>query len=150
MGFNSLKGAFEALSNPDLSFGEKTLQVFQSLTMAIPSLIMGYNALTTVKWKSVAAQWAEVKAAGAKVIADTAGLVAKWLNIAADKTHTTVIWNKVKGYFALNAIKSKTLALSLKLALVLVAVVAAIAAVVKIIDVLSDAYNKDALAAERA
>jgi hypothetical protein len=45
MAASSLKSAFDTLKNPDLSFGEKLLQVTMSLSMAIPALIAGLKAL---------------------------------------------------------------------------------------------------------
>ena len=44
MGINSLKGAFDTLKNPDMSFGEKLLSVTMSLSMALPALISGMKA----------------------------------------------------------------------------------------------------------
>jgi hypothetical protein len=45
MGIQSIIGAWNALNNEDMSFGEKLLSVTMSLSMAIPALIGGMRAL---------------------------------------------------------------------------------------------------------
>jgi hypothetical protein len=45
MSVQSLKSAFEALGNEDLSFGEKMTTFIMSMSMAIPSLIGGFKTL---------------------------------------------------------------------------------------------------------
>ena len=49
MGINALVAAWDTLNNEDMSFGEKLLSVTMSLTMAIPALIGGYQALKEAK-----------------------------------------------------------------------------------------------------
>jgi hypothetical protein len=46
MGVSSLKGAFDALSDPDLSPLEKAESLFMSLSMALPSIIGGITSLS--------------------------------------------------------------------------------------------------------
>lgn len=47
MGINSLKGAWDTLSNPDLSGMEKFLQLTTSISMGLPMLISGFKATKT-------------------------------------------------------------------------------------------------------
>ena len=46
MGISSLKGMFDVLNDTEMSFGEKFLSVATSMSMAIPSLISGFQSLS--------------------------------------------------------------------------------------------------------
>jgi hypothetical protein len=48
MGLNSIKSAFSALGDEDLSAGEKLSTVIMSLSMAIPSLVAGFKSLNDI------------------------------------------------------------------------------------------------------
>ena len=65
MGINSLKAAWDTLNNEDMDFGEKLLSVTMSLTMAIPALIGGYQALKEAK---LGEALASIKTAAAEMI----------------------------------------------------------------------------------
>jgi hypothetical protein len=65
MGINALVAAWDTLNNEDMSFGEKLLSVTMSLTMAIPALIGGYQALKEAK---LGEAFASMKAAAADLI----------------------------------------------------------------------------------
>ena len=65
MGINALVAAWDTLNNEDMSFGEKLLSVTMSLTMAIPALIGGYQALKEAK---LGEAFASVKTAAAEMV----------------------------------------------------------------------------------
>ena len=65
MGINALVAVWDTLNNEDMSFGEKLLSITMSLTMAIPALIGGYQALKEAK---LGEAFASMKAAAAEMI----------------------------------------------------------------------------------
>jgi hypothetical protein len=65
MGLTSLKSAWDALKNEDLSAGEKVLQITMSLSMAIPALAMG---ITTLKEAEILKTAAQLKSAAVGLI----------------------------------------------------------------------------------
>lgn len=65
MGINALVAAWDTLNNEDMSFGEKLLSVTMSLTMAIPALIGGYQALKEAK---LGEAFASMKTAAAEMV----------------------------------------------------------------------------------
>lgn len=54
LGINSIISLTDTLNNSDLTFGEKMLTTFMSLSMAIPMLIEGFQALHAVKLTDIA------------------------------------------------------------------------------------------------
>lgn len=77
LGINSIISLTDTLNNSDLTFGEKMLTTFMSLSMAIPMLIEGFQALHAVKLTE---------------IADSAKTIAtKALEIIAHKTNAVAI-----------------------------------------------------------
>ena len=82
-GMQGLLGAFKALKNPDLSFGEKMLQITMSLSMAIPSLIAGLKALNAEQLKKNKQDLIEIANGTAKLIKTGLQATADWAEAKA-------------------------------------------------------------------
>lgn len=220
MGITSLKGAFDALSNPDMSTWEKVTSVMMSLGMGIPSLINGLTSLhsnwnkvsngihsaisatiqaniaqeatTTSQYKAAAAALANAQANGTEAEVKAAEiaveealqaskvqsellekqslatklkvLIAQKLGIAVTVEEEKVIFGDVAAKTAdtgatwllklaqdaLNGSIGATVAILLIVVATVAIVVAAIYGLVKIVQAATDAYNADAIAAEKA
>ena len=134
MGINALVAAWDTLNNEDMSFGEKLLSVTMSLTMAIPALIGGYQALKEAK---LGEAFASMKVAAAEMIeaANTATLAAaKGTATAASGSLTFSLLAQAAAWVALQ------LSISPLLALLLV-VAAAIAGITLVAVGLVAAFN---------
>lgn len=125
MGINSLKAAWDTLNNEDMDFGEKLLSVTMSLTMAIPALIGGYQALKEAKlgealasMKTAAAEM--IDAASKAVVAGASGTAT-----AASGSLTFSLLAQAAAWLALKLSISPLLALLL----VVTGAIAAVAAV---------------------
>ena len=122
MSVSAIKGLFDTWNNEDMSFGDKLISTFTTLGMVIPMVASAFSKNNVAMLGSVSTSL--LAAAGF----DTAGISA---TIAAGGVGAlwAALW---------------------PIALVAAAVAAAIAILVVAINAISDAYNKDALAAERA
>lgn len=122
MSISAVKGLFDTWNNEDMSFGDKLISTFTTLGMIIPLVKSAFDANNRAMLGSVSTSL--LAAAGF----DTAGISA---TIAAGGVGAlwAALW---------------------PIALVAAAVAAAIAILVVAINAISDSYNKDALAAERA
>ena len=122
MSVSAVKGLFDTWNNEDMSFGDKLISTFTTLGMVIPMVTSAFNKNNVAMLGSVSTSI--LSALGF----DTVGISA---TIAAGGVGAlwAALW---------------------PIALVAAAVAAAIAILVVAINAISDAYNKDALAAERA
>ena len=122
MSVSAIKGLFDTWNNEDMSFGDKLISTFTTLGMVIPMVASAFSKNNVAMLGSVSTSL--LAAAGF----DTVGISA---TIAAGGIGAlwAALW---------------------PIALVAAAVAAAIAVLVVAINAISDAYNKDALAAERA
>lgn len=94
MAWNSMKGAIDALNNEDMSFGEKFVAVLTSMSMAIPSLAFGLQAL-----KKAREEWITTEKLGLGVhLASIAGMKAEELGITSLEQATVrlVVQRKVE------------------------------------------------------
>ena len=94
MAWNSMKGAIDALNNEDMSFGEKFVSVLTSMSMAIPSLAFGLQAL-----KKAREEWITTEKLGLGVhLASIAGMKAEELGITSLEQATVrlVVQRKVE------------------------------------------------------
>lgn len=122
MSVSAVKGLFDTWNNEDMSFGDKLISTFTTLGMVIPMVAFAFSKNNVAMLGSVSTSL--LAAAGF----NTTGISA---TIAAGGVGAlwAALW---------------------PIALVAAAVAAAIAILVVAINAISDAYNKDALAAERA
>lgn len=122
MSVSAVKGLFDTWNNEDMSFGDKLISTFTTLGMVIPMVASAFSKNNVAMLGSVSTSL--LAAAGF----DTAGISA---TIAAGGVGAlwAALW---------------------PIALVAAVVAAVIAGLVVAINAISDAYNKDALAAERA
>lgn len=115
MGLMSVKSAFEAIGNADMSFGDKLSSVLMSLAMGIPMVVNGFKMLKEAIGES-----------GKKALLATAeniGLAASHGALAAGSaTATTSIWAQAAAWLGLETAMAPVL-------LGLTLIVAAIAAV---------------------
>ncbi len=157
MGINSLAGMFDVLNNKDLSFGEKLYQTMMSLTMAIPSLIMGMQALNKESREKMKADLVEIGTTTKKIIVKGLETISHWGAAAATEGETsakkknilTTIAQTVANW-ALNASMGPVLAVILLIVAAMAALALVAVGVIALFNKLSDAYNKDAIAAENA
>lgn len=134
MGIMSLKSAFETLNNTDLSAGEKALQISMSLGMAIPSLIMGIEMLTSAQSKQA---MVTLMNATAKVADEIATLAWVKATLIAESANTGFIASLYKGIARMVAAKIEAYGLAAGMGVL----AAAIAAAVLIIYVLVKAFE---------
>lgn len=136
MVINSVQSAISVFSDEGATGFEKIGAAVSVLT----SIMGAYNsvqALTTTLKKSDTIQtW--LQAASAKV------------KTAADSGETVGIWAKVAAYIAEQAAAWPVLVVTLLIVAAFAALAAIITIVVAVVNAISDAYNKDAIAAEKA
>ena len=148
MGISSIKGMIDTLNNTDMTFGEKFLSVTMSLSMAIPALIGGYQALFVAQeghnasvMKSLALGAKDILIKGGQAVAAGALNIATHLIAAAKGVETGAVVINTAAWYA-NPI--------MWIALVIMAVVAAITLLVTWLIKSSEAQNADAMAAKKA
>ena len=107
MGLNSIKSAFVALGNEDLSAGEKLSTVIMSLSMAIPSLVAGFKSLNDIMAASQGYQIALTLSAAQYAMAHdsvvasmSAEAVAKKFKISTDQAELVIMAAKTKAYYS--------------------------------------------------
>ena len=132
MTLTSLKGMFQTLTDENMSFGDKLLSVMTTLGMVIPMIGSLANAINV----QTVAQALNVKVTEEATVAELAAAV-------ADKVRTIGIMGVVK---ALGAQAAATLAAYWPVLLL----VAALAALVKAFEYATNAFNKEAIAAQKA
>ena len=150
MGLMSLKGIWDTLNNEDLTFGEKLLQVTMSLSMAIPSLIDGFQALKAAKIGEAAAT---VKSAVAKALDSIEAIKNAGASAAATAASTTLtgsLWGQVAAWLAVHTEMSSVMILLVSILGPILAVVAAAALLVGIGIAIYNEYNKASVALDRA
>lgn len=150
MGISSLKSAFDTLKNPDLSFGEKLLQVTMSLTMAIPALISALRILNVEQLKKIKSDIKEIGLGAQKIATNMAEVASTWLSTAANKAETGSVLASAAAWVAKQLAMAPVLVITLAIVAAIGAVIAISAGLIAVVGAISDAYNKDALAAERA
>lgn len=150
IGLMSLKGIWDTLNNEDLTFGEKLLQVTMSLSMAIPSLIGGFQALKAAKIGEAAAT---VKSAAAKALDSIAAISNAGATAGATAASTTLtgsLWGQVAAWLAVHTAMSPVMILLVSILGPILAVVAAAALLVGIGIAIYNEYNKASIALDRA
>ena len=149
-GIQSIIGAFETLKNPDLSFGEKLLQVTMSLSMAIPSLIAGMKALNAEQLKKNAADLKAIGVGAINLVQTGMRTAGAWGEAIANQSVTASLWQQVAAWIAVHIAALPVSAVILLIVAAMAAFVAVVAGVVLAANAISDAYNADAIAAENA
>jgi hypothetical protein len=122
MSISSIKGLFDTWNNEDMSFGDKLISTFSTLAMVIPMVTTSLMGNNLAMLGSASASIAT--ALGFDGVAISAKVAAGGVGAL-----WAALW---------------------PITLIAAAVAAAIAAIVAIVKVCSDAYNADAIAAEKA
>ena len=136
MAINAFKGMLNVLDNEEMSVGDKLISIFSSLAMVIPMVTAALQAENVARLMGVSIKTTE----GAITSANTKN---KLINA------TATLVQKVAGD-GLNATMAVTIAMYALLAIGIIAVVGAITLIVKAIKDQQAAWNKDAIAAEKA
>ena len=121
MGIMSLKGAFDALNNQDMSVGEKIMSISSSMMIAIPSLVTGVMSLSA----AITAHNAAVAAGEALTLKQA---LASGVKALADKIQSTALWQATAAQWAFNSAL-----LANPIGVVIVAIVALVAAVTALV-----------------
>lgn len=150
MAASGLKSAFDTLKNPDLSFGEKLLQVTMSLSMAIPALITGLKALNAEQRKKNAADLKAIGVGAINLVQTGMRTAGAWGEAIANQGVTASLWQQVAAWIAVHVAALPVSVVILLIVAALAAFVAVVAGVVLAANALADAYNADAIAAEQA
>ncbi len=150
MAASSLKSAFDTLKNPDLSFGEKLLQVTMSLSMAIPALIAGLKALNAEQLKKNAADLKAIGVGAIHLVQTGMRTAGAWGEAIANQGVTASLWQQVAAWIAVHIAALPVSVVILLIVAALAAFVAVVAGVVLAANAIADAYNADAIAAEKA
>ena len=150
MAASSLKSAFDTLKNPDLSFGEKLLQVTMSLSMAIPALIAGLKALNAEQLKKNAADLKAIGVGAINLVQTGMRTAGAWGEAIANQGVTASLWQQVAAWIAVHIAALPVSVVILLIVAALAAFVAIVAGVVLAANAIADAYNADAIAAEKA
>lgn len=135
MALNSLKSLIDIWNNEDASFGDKILQSLMSLGIVIPMVTTSFNALNVAKLFGIKVTEGQTVAEAA----NTGGKVAQTIATIAQTVATT----------GLNIATATTLVMYGLLLAAILAIIAVVYLVAKGIQVLSDAYNKDAIEAQK-
>ena len=150
MGISTLGSIMDTLTNPDTSALEKLQSVTTSLLMGIPALIAGYKALKTACLDLNTAALAQGAIESKNLLIKGVAISAKWMETMATKLQTSAIWGEVAAKVASLAASAPLLAVTLLLVAAMVGLAAIVALVVAVVKGLSDAYNADSIAAEKA
>lgn len=110
MAIQSVLGIVDTLKNTDMSFGEKLLSVTMSLSMAIPALITGINALREAEIKKNAALAAGAVATLINTTATAASAAADAVKTGASTTLTGSLLTQAAAWILLHSTMSPVLA----------------------------------------
>lgn len=148
MGISSLKSIWDTLNNSDMSFGEKVLSIMMSLSMAIPALIGGYEALAVAKEKDgvstikqLGIGLANIAQKGVEVVKNAAVATSEFFLSKAKDAETGSVQANTAAWLA-NPI--------MWIALIIIGVVAAVTALVVGIWALSNALTSEEQEAKKA
>ena len=164
MAISNIKGIFDVWNNQDMSFGEKLLSTLTSLGMVIPIIANGFKSLSAAQLLSAASTEALTIAEGDDILVSEAlGKQKQLLNLAnalgiTETEGLTVaqlkeaVSAKIAEVGTLGFTKALLGAAAAELAALwpLALIAAAIAALVVSYKLLDEAYNADAIAAQKA
>ncbi len=157
MGITSFVSIIDTLNNEDMSFGEKLLSITMSLSMAIPALVAGYKALTAAKWADMAASAKQLLVEGGHLATiflqklGLGGLVgAKAADTAATVAETSATGASTAANWAWQASAWPILVVTLLIVAAIGTLIAIAYVLVSAVEAISNAYNADAIAAEKA
>ena len=146
----SMKSVKDVFTDEDATAVEKIGAAISALTAvymtfnAISKLTATLMALeTAAKEKSAIATFLSAIAKGKEATAESIALPGKWANVTATIAQTLANWG-------LNASMAPLLIVTLALVAAILVLTVAITAIVALVNTASDAYNKDAIAAENA
>ena len=150
MGISSLVSIFDVLNNQDMSFGEKLLSITMSLSMAIPALIGGLQALNREQLKRIKADAVQIGQGAIALIQSGLRALGAWGEATANKGVTASLWEQVAAWVAVHIASLPVSVVILLIVAALGALIAISAGVIAAFDAISNAYNADAIAAENA
>ena len=141
MGIQGFKAAFDTLKDPDLSGGEKILQMTMSLTMAIPALIAGLSALAKVKAENVKQDLLSIGSSLKDILIKGKDVVATTAQTVVTKTQTAAESGSVVAKMAHAAANVMVTATSGPLILAVLALVAGLVVLVAIVWAVVSAFQ---------
>lgn len=150
MGISSLVSIFDVLNNQDMSFGEKLLSITMSLSMAIPALIGGLQALNREQLKRIKADAVQIGQGAIALIQSGLRALGAWGEATANKGVTASLWEQVAAWVAIHIASLPVSVVILLIVAALGALIAISAGVIAAFDAISNGYNADAIAAENA